>query len=1509
VRHGAGLTGPERARGEAYWRARFERAPAGGADAVATAEAQAAALWREMVAIYRAPRASWIVRVLKPTNLAALGQPGAAPAFPQNIEDVTSIAKQPYATALPDRFCAVGMQGKRQVFRVWGTSVPDVLPMGPLLDPNAPPPPAAAGGIYGDDRRWLVDFDAAVAAGMGLVVREDQLARGFAFDQGVDRLIVMGVDWTLDAGDSAASLSALFHEHHAASELAFVPLGTPTNNTGRAMSGYTSDRKDQEAPAIDAAPAPGSSDATDLLRHAFGLDAGAFDAANIQGSGIVEQRTAMHMINALWRATLGRYLSLMLNPWYPAADAKKKESATDEYVPRGAVDALREFALRYLRPAGPLPAFRIEKQPYGVLPVVAPSYVPGSSIEAGVRKVVGALRPRWVLSSKNVPHLVDGDLETVTEILQTAPWSRVMQYRGVDDPLASYQTPKFDLPGQELSIGHQQSLKAEWTAEILGLFGITKSSPRDAMIDNLVLATDPTPMTGVPWIEADPKDAKRERAPHDRLGVDMSGQNYIHGVAGALGLAQQQAKSALNARQSGTSLLESMLAFAAEEELDQGAISIVQTADKTQALKPYGRTLVSQIPAALVNVEAPLVTEGWREIRTTRELARARIPSVTGGETIEDHLARGVRAAPALQSNVQAQDAASRLIGGVSHLPYYFRDLSQLKASLTYLADRTVGELDIAFKTTLDAYAYRLDAWSTALATCRLEAVRGRHPTGVHLGAFGWVEGLPAPSASPDSLGFVHAPSLTQAAAAAILRSGHLANHESAKSSFNMDLSSARVQRATAILEGVSNGQSLAALLGYRFERALRDALLGHYALPFRRAFPLTPAGDDPGDGPKETIAARDVVDGVKLLERFEQGIAAVADAVVAANVPQPPEPPTPMTIGAADRAALERHLEALAATWDAVSDLLVAEGVYQVAQGNLERAGAALAVLDKQVRPIEPQVARTPRKGISYAQRVLVACESPAMSDAWAAAGAGDLRAQAEPLLNAWVARMLGAPERFVFRARVLRGGVLEPLVLTISPHQLGWSPLTLVLASRAVPSGGGQHSALRARIAGALAAQVAAPDADTSLVVDPHGQPGGALGLAEFEALTSTLAHMIETARPLGRKDIVLPRDEIEVNAADEGEFAGADLAEIEARAAAAVLALTGYLDSVRNAPDAVSLTQRLADGWSFGLVEAQPATAPDAPGEDLSPTLDTERLAERQARALAQGDAQLAAAAALAPDAPAQAGARHGARVQNAIDRLKSVFGRSFPVLVRFTLGAYAAEVSASLAQQGSLTNGDPLAVSAWFPKLARVREGTDRLNASLTAHEVLVAPLAAQDFKIAQLPFRDQACWAALPKAWENPELDSDRPHRQAPRLAWVAHAPAALEGLTAGRPLAGLLIDEWQEHVPSAWQTTGISFHYDAPGSRPPQSILLAVPPRLGMENWTFDTLLATVEEAFDLARLRAVRPQDLTDSLGLLLPCSFLPENPEADVPSVRLADLVKKSAAKYGTTVALGKA
>ena len=228
-----------------------------------------------------------------------------------------------------------------------------------------------------------------------------------------------------------------------------------------------------------------------------------------------------------------------------------------------------------------------------------------------------------------------------------------------------------------------------------------------------------------------------------------------------------------------------------------------------------------------------------------------------------------------------------------------------------------------ALRGLLDAYAHRLDAWFTSLATRRLADVRAATPGGVHLGAYGWLDDLRPDAGAPTSAGYVHAPSLAQAATAAVLRSGRLAHRDAEHEALDLDLRSVRVRLALGLLDGVAAGQPLAALLGYRFERSLRERslVLARYILPFRRLAPLRPSGDTgtpaAGGGPAEAIAARDVVDGVALLDRWRterDGLLGTLD------------PPAP----AADRGPLSAELDRLADLYDAVSDLMVAEAVHQ---------------------------------------------------------------------------------------------------------------------------------------------------------------------------------------------------------------------------------------------------------------------------------------------------------------------------------------------------------------------------------------------------------------------------------------------------------------------------------------------------------------------------------------------------------------------------------------------------
>jgi hypothetical protein len=332
-------------------------------------------------------------------------------------------------------------------------------------------------------------------------------------------------------------------------------------------------------------------------------------------------------------------------------------------------------------------------------------------------------------------------------------------------------------------------------------------------------------------------------------------------------------------------------------------------------------------------------------------------------------------------------------------------------------------------------------------------------------------------------------------------------------------------------------------------------------------------------------------------------------------------------------------------------------------------------------------------------------------------------------------------------------------------------------------------------------------------------------------------------------------------------------------------------------------------------------------DAPGSDTA-TRD-ERAADAIAALKPVLDAIHDAVHADVPLLDGQAAPTDAQRVQHAMEQLKRLFGKDFPVLPRFALGPYAAEFNASLADQDALTIADAWRINGWLTQIARVRGGADAFAAVLAAHEALCAPLALGDLKVVQFPHASGREWAALPEAWQHPEgtpfdpkqvpeelreylaARTGAPCRNindvAPDLAIALHAPG-VDAIAPDQTIAAFVCDEWPEFVPDPFQTAGIGFHYDAPGARPPQTVLLALPPQLGQATWSFDDAVDVIHEAFDLAKLRGVRPCDLAGGLGAILPGNFLPHSYTDDLPSVRVLGMMGQARERLVSSVATAK-
>ena len=180
--------------------------------------------------------------------------------------------------------------------------------------------------------------------------------------------------------------------------------------------------------------------------------------------------------------------------------------------------------------------------------------------------------------------------------------------------------------------------------------------------------------------------------------------------------------------------------------------------------------------------------------------------------------------------------------------------------------------------------------------------------------------------------------------------------------------------------------------------------------------------------------------------------------------------------------------------------------------------------------------------------------------------------------------------------------------------------------------------------------------------------------------------------------------------------------------------------------------------------------------------------------------------------------------------------------------------AAEWSAALQAAGGgellghLTTR-PFPVDDWLHGAARVREKLRQLEQTVLLSEAL-GPDEPSLVPI-QLPHVPGEPWLGLEYPAGTAILGE--------RLLYTAHYGVPFD---AAADQCGLLLDEWTEVLPGTQETTGIAFHYDRPSSEPPQSWLLVVPPDPAAA-WTFADVVDAVGETLDLARLRAVEPDDL----------------------------------------------
>lgn len=1334
------------------------------------AEADKLAAWAELADRFTAPRAAWIVRALSQST-------------PPEQRD-SSWSRAPYTDLMPDRWLIVGCtyqtakdQHPRTVeqFRVLGNPIPARLKAG--WDPQAEVPEGNPETLHTDEgMRWMVDFEEAERVGMAVRIDLTDYSK-----KRIPVLLAVGVK--ASAGDASNLLTQQFEALRYTTTLGFLPQGTPTNNTETATAGYT--QKDplhqrHFAQEYLQGEAPDSSNAA-RMATALGLSRALF--SHVWQAHADDQRGTSAMNRVLWPATCGYFIDRMLG----GASALVPDRFPPDFSHVQQMwsenrQAAYDFFKDHVRARGPLPALRIGQQPYGVLPLVDLDRwqpVDGSeALDNNIRTLFQTIQDRNIGSSHytGTIHRVGAGTkpnQTLASILALSPIPvKFGLYHLISekmlDVLCELHQVWEEKPMLDEAWGRLNNFFAALGA---GPLNLANAGPANrpflgrSIYQNTLHMLDMLVVKGGPLSSTEPLS-----------------DNY---------LAEIQASSLLALRDIDWANSPKTLLF-----------FLVRHAKLSAYLRAIER---SQSPNSLTYIDEELYNI-----------------------TADDDITCWDRAANPYPDSSRAylEEYDQRSQTGSHSDP----DLIDFDTGLAELQGLPTAELDLLFRETLALIDYRYDAWATGFATKRLKTLRAQQSKGSYVGGYSWLFDLKVPSLKTDqpqqtasTVGYIHAPSIDQAKTAALLRSGQQARtNEAERNPFNIDLSSQRVHQARQLFDGVREGQSLAALLGYRFERRLQERGLAGIIPAMRREYPIAAEKDQVGSDQEITV-----VDGWKLIDTFRRH----ADF---ASQPDWIPKEVKKVLSTAQVSVLEEVGHEVERSLDAASDAVIAESVFQTLRGNSARAGAALdAIANGTAPPPELESQRTPRQGRTVSHRLFIPLQKAQPSDR--------ARAQAAPRLNAFCSHVLDDSIHIAGTYRDAAGNELAQQSIQLS--QLGLDAIDIVYLSTVEPSGQSDlERLLRDRMMSDRPDTVVS---EATLQLDLSTQPV----LEQARALY----RLVASSRALSDEDLLKVGDSAESTV---------NIAELKARVDQAISSFDQLSQSLNKVleEDAINvklLRATLYKAAMFGI----PGSIPQV-GEAV---IDAATVLAEQAQAVAevietrQVQLQILETAGSSVTTDAE-------KVKLYTQQLKHVFGDSFVVLPTFT-PTYQGEIAAGFDAADSLLAGNLEAPEELLSQIAMVRPAVEQLQRLRDYTDILNPERLS--LAVTQLPFTAGIQWAGLPGV---PAENGT--------VSLIALQPSRYR---SADPLAGLFIDTWEDLIPGDTQTTGLAFNYNTPNSEPPQAILLATAADPS-QPWSTEELLNNVRRLVETMPFRGSHIKNR--ELGHMLPATFFAFNVENDTVS-----------------------
>ncbi len=1412
--------------------------------------------WRVLCSAIGRERAAYLVQKFPPLNS------GDQPTTPVSENEVLTVIPQfeemqfrsaswsrpPVAKALPDRFVFMGWHKGKKVFEETGKTIPDVLPVG--IDP-APLDESDLIRRDGKDlhipkgMNWLTDFNKAVAVGMGITIDISKLPSEIQ-SEGFDRIVALGICASVDTGEGQQLLEDLFEAHHYSPEgLSFVPQGMATNNTGDIESGYSSFDLAEESSYSVEASGELFTETEDwkqkkdgqIFSEWMGIDVEALQ--HLQYSNESDQRDARAMNMALWPGTLGYYLEEMMDPFFSQSDIRHT----------------KDFFVDHVTARGKIPAIRKGTQPYGILPVTAFSRFRFTAEQ-------DKTRASWNSKLLSLLKMLDS---TWTELAKEK-----VSYAGkAGDPYAIL----LDILGlhpNSVEFYQRYSVGENYMTSLLNFEGLGR--------------------VAVLWHQNRKKDAedllKELGYPEDALPV-IATFSWFNSAVLLNGPVVDTVPVSETELLTGSSDRKNYLQWLLDSNLDT-----IRDEDFGEATKPQSLLYLYLRNAYLQSVwdgSSNILDPDRTSSRAEAELLYIGKENTSKGKWETMYSPHAATTGSSGKSIGQYLSSVTDFTG----LGNSANNLENLREGIELLADRPTAHLERAFAEHLDLCSYRLDTWWWGLANKRLEEIRygssksGNSKSlhkGTYIGGYGYLENLKPDQRTlekknaadihedfhvttrnpiytdPQNGGFLFTPSSQHAITAAVLRNAYLTNtEESDPDKYAIDLSSSRVRKALVLIEGVRNGQELGELLGYQLERGLHDRYsekeMDTWIYELRESFPLY-KDQVQGDGVTHSSSAelaRTVINGLAVIEHIRKS--AIADY------------PWGKELSSSDSTAnriIDEEVAKMQDMLDAMGDLMMAESVHQAVKGNYERSTAALRSISESTLPPQPEFIQSPASGFSITNRVALQVKARVAGETLTNNAAYNpyysripftARAQAAFGLNQWLASVLPDPGTVKCLSRYS-----EIESETVTWEQLDLQPIDLLYIFDVEPES--FKGELDARVQTFIRSTIAsATEATITTDYSERGSDWSATDLTFFELtpLLISLRKLVISAKFLSASDLYLPSE-----AGEDGIGTGVDLIELEERVSEHRLKLSNLKDALDTAltpfaADTVPVQAEFDAVRSILLNIAEYGIENSFPSSTVGADQAAQEKLFTQSKALSSKISSLLAEYDALILFDADAG--ETTKTEAWINASAKLFGKGFRVIPGFTLGN-ATEITNSAARDFTafLSESDsPLPLDDWMFGLARVRT---RMEAAEHV-ELFSAQFATTgwNWKPLQLPYVADDRWLAQ-------KLPDDYTPTGDALLATIHHAapfdPAALQ--------CGLLLDEWVETIPSPAQNAGLAFHFDAPNSEPPNTILLAVTPEI-TGNWKWDDLVDSVLETMEMAKKRAVEPTQIdTGALAQFLP-------------------------------------